>query len=396
MPTRRGLLVAVAGAVLLAGGLAFGYREPVLLGALALLTVASAVAMVGRPVRLRVRRRIPTVRVTGGTTITVTLEAVVEPSGGTARPDAGTPGRAGRRSLVAAEWIAGPGGRVRRALPDLRGGSGQVSYELAAERRGVLDIGPLEAGRIDPLGLAATVRRHGETTRVWVHPKVHPIRTVPAGLMPDPDGQGDAVQAGGLTFHGLREHVPGDDLRQVHWRSSARHGRLMVREYVDTSRPRIVVLVDERAAGRDTLDQVAEAAASVLATAVRAGLTCELQLCGGRRADGRAGPSAMLDLLAEMEPAAPGSAGGSAAHPGLARACRLLRMRPAADVAVLIGATLGDADLALFGELRDCYRGLVAGIVGGRPRAAVPGVLLLAGQDAGEFATRWDEVREWR
>jgi uncharacterized protein (DUF58 family) len=387
-------MVTAAGAVLLSGGLAFGYREPVLLGALALLAVMSAVAMVGRPVRLRVRRRISAVRVSGGTTVTVTLETAPGPSGGDAA------GRTRPRALAAAEWITGPDGRVLRALPGLRDGSGRMSYELVAERRGVLDVGPLEAGRIDPLGLATTVRRHGEVTRIWVHPAVHPMRAVPAGLVPDPDGRGDAVQAGGLTFHGLREHVPGDDLRQVHWRSSARHGRLMTREYVDTSRPRVVVVVDERASGRDELDQVAEAAASVLVAAVRAGLTCELQLTGGRRADGRTGPAAMLDLLAEMEPAGPGGDHGSAedpaVRPDLARACRLLRLRPAGDVAVLVGAALTDADLALFAELRDCYRGLVAGLIGGASGARIPGVLLLGGRDAKEFAARWDEVREWR
>ncbi|HEX2315035.1 MAG TPA: DUF58 domain-containing protein [Thermomonospora sp.] len=369
MPTRRGTVVAAAGAVLLLAGLALGYREPVLLGALCLLAVGAAVALVGRPVPLTVERRVTAGRVRPGDTVTVTVTAVP------------ATGRAGRRGLVAAEWVAGPGGRVRRALAELR--AGEAAYEVVAERRGVLEIGPLEAGRVDPLGLAATVRPHGEVTKVWVHPRVHPMRSVPAGLVPDPDGRGDAAQAGGLTFHGLREHVPGDDLRQVHWRSSARHGRLMVREYVDTSRPRIVVLADERAAGRDALDQVAETAASILAAAARAGLTCELQLTGGRRADGRA----MLDLLAEMEP------GGRADVP---RACRLLRLRPAGDVAVLVGAALGDADLTVFGELRDCYAGLVAAAVGEPVQARVPGVLLLHGRDAEELTTRWDEVREWR
>jgi uncharacterized protein (DUF58 family) len=200
--------------------------------------------------------------------------------------------------------------------------------------------------------------------------------------------------------------VLGDDLRQVHWRSSARHGRLMVREYVDTSRPRVVVLVDQRAAGRDELDEVASAAASVLAVAVRSGLGCELRLTGGRASDGRAGSSAMLDLLAEMTPTAirpavePAVGGdppddGAAANPDLLRACRLLRLRPAGDVVVLISAAAGSADLAVLGQLRDCYVGLVTGLIGAAPAVAVPGLLVLNAGTAEELAARWDGMAKW-
>ncbi|GAA2104395.1 DUF58 domain-containing protein [Actinomadura alba] len=389
MPTRRGLLVAAAGAALLGAGFLFGYRELALLGALALVAVVIAIAMVGRPARFEVRRRIPVDRVAEGDTVTVTVELGAE-----------TAGRTARRRLVAAEWISDPDGRSRLPLA-LRAAPAQAVYELVAQRRGVLDIGPLEAGRVDSLGLAATIRRHGATDRVWVHPPVHRLRGVPGGAISDPDGHREAVQAGGLTFHGLREHVLGDDLRQIHWRSSARHGRLMVREYVDTSRPRVVVLVDQRAAGRDELDHVASAAASVLAVAVRSGLGCELHLTGGRSGDGRSGSSAMLDLLAEMTPTDPGQvteegAADPPAHPDLVRSCRLLRLRPIGDVVILISAAASTADLTVFGELRDCYAGLVAGLIGDTIRAGVPGLLVLTAASAEELAARWDEVTTWR
>jgi uncharacterized protein (DUF58 family) len=176
----------------------------------------------------------------------------------------------------------------------------------------------------------------------------------------------------------------------------------MVREYVDTSRPRIVVLVDQRASGRDELDEVAAAAASVLALAVRAGFGCELQLTGGRRSDGRAGPSAMLDLLAEMTHTVPESADGALppdeapAHPDLVRSCRLLRLRPGGDVVILLSAAAGSTDLTVFGELRDCYGGLITGLIGGTARIAVPGLRMLNAATAKELATRWDEVTQWR
>lgn len=380
-----------SGVTLLVLGPLLGYRELALLGALALVAVAVAMGLVGRPARLQVRRRIPVNRVATGNKIVVTLEVEAE-----------TDGRSSRHGLMAAEWISGPDGRVRWSLRAMRAMPARMTYELVARRRGVLDIGPLEAGRVDPLGLAATIRRHGGTDRVWVHPPVHRLRGVPGGMIADPEGDRDAAQAGGLTFHGLREHVLGDDLRQIHWRSSARHGRLMVREYVDTSRPKAVVLVDQRATGRDQLDEVASAAASVLALAIRAGLGCELQLSGGRRSDGRGGPSTMFDLLAEMTHTAPGPAAGAAtpagaaADPDLVRSCRLLRLRPAGDVVVLLSAVAGSADLIVFGELRDCYAGLVTGLIGGTAGIAVPGLLVLNAATAEELAARWDEVTKWR
>ncbi|WP_395105153.1 DUF58 domain-containing protein [Actinomadura sp. SCN-SB] len=399
MPTQRGLLVAASGAALLAVGLLLGYRELALLGAVALVAVAAGIVQAGWPARLRVRRLVADARVREGDMIKVTLDVAAE-----------TRGRRPRRVLVAAEWVDGPDGLVRRPLPELRALPAQAGYEFRAGRRGVFDIGPLEAGRVDALGLASSVRRHGETTRVLVHPPVHPMRAVPNGAVVDPDGRRDAADSGGLTFHGLREYVPGDDLRRVHWRSSARQGRLMTREHVDTSRPRIVVLVDRRVTGLGELDEVAAAAASVLVASCRAGLGVELQLIGGRRADGRTGLTAMLDLLAEMTPATaaparpgdrhepsadPPTAAGSA-DPELVTACRLLRLRPAGDVVVLISAAADTADLVVLGELRNCYAALVVGLIGATRDVAMPGLLVLTAADAGELAQRWDKVREWR
>ena len=47
-----------------------------------------------------------------------------------------------------------------------------------------------------------------------------------------------------LAFHALREYQPGDDRRYIHWRSSAKAGRLLVRQFLDTRRSHVTVIVD--------------------------------------------------------------------------------------------------------------------------------------------------------
>ncbi|WP_455565256.1 DUF58 domain-containing protein [Marinitenerispora sediminis] len=171
----------------------------------------------------------------------------------------------------------------------------------------------------------------------------------------------------------------------MHWRSSARQGKLVVREYIDTSHARLAVLVDDRAsaADRDTLDAVAEAAASVAVTAVRSGLRCDLRLVSGPSRDGAAGVPRLLDLLAEAEPSPDAD---------LAHACRTLRTRRAGDTVVLVGGALSDGDLRVFAELRDCCPGLVAVTLGTTRAAAPPGVTVLAAATPADFVRQWNEA----
>ncbi len=106
---------------------------------------------------------------------------------------------------------------------------------------------------------------------------MHPLRAVPTGVARSLDGRVDGVPHGSITFDSLREYVVGDEMRRVHWRTSARVGELMVREHVDTSLPRLVVLLDDRAAAHpaarggiaETFEAACEAAASVVTAALR-------------------------------------------------------------------------------------------------------------------------------
>src|SRR5439155_1528418 len=139
-----------------------------------------------------------------------------------------------------------------------------------------------------------------------------------------------------ITFDALREYVIGDELRKVHWRTSARVGQLMVREDLDTSLPRVVVLVDDRQAayrdltedgGSADFEAVCEAAASVLVACVRADLAVELVVASGERPVGTGAHRAAGPGLARCRSATPRAA---PFHPAPLRAWRLRGPRPAA------------------------------------------------------------------
>lgn len=369
MPTPRGWLVASVGAALLVCGALAGYQELVTLGGCAVLVVSLAALWVGRPARVQAHRSPSASRTSAGAPVTVRLR--------TRNP--------GMRAVQLWERITAPSGEQWVRFPQLgRDSAETVEYRLEAERRGVITLGPVRAGRRDALGLAESVRSSVLKDRVWVHPPYRRLRAIPAGRVTDLDSLTDGVRAGSQAFHTLRDYVPGDDLRQVHWRSSARLDKLVVREHVDTAHTRLRVVLDDRPTPRgvEDLDEAASVAASVIATGLHASLHCELHLVSGRGRDSTSGLTALLDLLAEAEPRSDAS---------LKRALRLLRARPSGDTAMLVSPSLTDAELRSFGQLRNVYHGLIAVVVGSEAPATTPtGITCIATADARSFAERWD------
>ena len=92
---------------------------------------------------------------------------------------------------------------------------------------------------------------------------------LPSGRRRDLEGPTRERSEGTASFHQLREYVPGDDLRRIHWRSTARTGDLLVKQMVDTTRPELVVVLDNRAAavGADDFEEAVDIVASVVAAA---------------------------------------------------------------------------------------------------------------------------------
>ncbi|MEG3635418.1 DUF58 domain-containing protein [Micromonospora palythoicola] len=407
--TARGMGLLVAAALLLGAGFRFGYPELTLLGAAAGTALAVAVLAAARRPRLLVSRRADPDRVARGEPAAMTL---------TVR----NAGRVPAASMLATDRC---GDRVV-PVPVLRlrpGADTTVSYPVPTSRRGVVPVGPLRVVRRDPLGLVVLARSYGDVVPVWVHPRVHPLRAVPTGAGRSLDGRVDAVPHGSITFDSLREYVVGDELRRVHWRTSARVGELMVRENVDTSLPRIVVLLDNRALAHpdrvgglaESFESACEAAASVVTAAVREDLPVVLLFVaaedtsagpggtgpgdgdgwGGSAAGGGAGgdgsgtgPSGPLDRLAAVTLTGEGTLEAAAA--------RLRRDRLGDTLVVLTGPGASD-DLGHVGALRGAYPSVVVGIFGAAeptpPGAA--GLVVVDAADGAAFAAEWDGVRRW-
>ncbi|KXK58343.1 hypothetical protein AWW66_30330 [Micromonospora rosaria] len=404
--TARGAGLLAAAALLLGAGLRFAYPELTLLGAAAALAVGYALATAAWRPRLAVSRHADPDRVTRGEAATMTL---------TVR----NAGRLRSANLLAEDRC----GTTTVPVPLLRlrpGRDTEVRYDVPTSRRGVVPVGPLRVTRRDPLGLVCLARPYGGTVPVWVHPRVHPLTATPTGAGRSLDGRVDGVPHGSITFDSLREYVVGDELRRVHWRTSARVGELMVRENVDTSLPRLVVLLDNRAAAHpDRVDGVAEsfesaceAAASVVTAAHRADLPVTLLLVAPEASGlpdtdpptgspdttapadaptalpGGGGP---LDRLAAVELA---TGDGAAA---LRTATSRLRQDRLGDTLVVLTGPGGRADLGLVGALRGAYPSVVVGVLGAREPSAAPatGPVVLDAADGAAFAAEWDGIRRW-
>ena len=188
-----------------------------------------------------------------------------------------------RRRSARTELIepVGPHETARLTIGPLHGGDEvEATYRVPAARRGVLTVGPLRLQRSDLLGVATIRRVAANSTELAVAPRANEL------TMPDL-GRGvlgrhllvQAQRLGTGEFHSLREYVTGDEPRLIDWRASARTDGLKVRQNTTEGVRRCIVVLDrdERAyAGPDGeagFERAVEAAASIVHSADRAGLT---------------------------------------------------------------------------------------------------------------------------
>lgn len=180
--------------------------------------------------------------------------------------------------------------------------SHEESFTIRTEHRGVIKVGPARTRRGDPLGVFSRDLPWTKVQEVLVRPQMLPLSSLGAGLLRDLEGVPiDSVSQSDLAFHTLREYVPGDELRHVHWRSSAKamgmagQTELLVREYLDTRRSHATVVVDDDPASWADPEDFETAMSVAASLAVRAILDdFETSfMCGDQAASGNDGHLAL-------------------------------------------------------------------------------------------------------
>jgi len=369
--TRRGIATLAAAVVLFALGEVAGY--PVFLGlaAASVGAVLAALAVTGRRPRVEVTRRVYPDRVERGRPAFVELR-VRNPND--RRQAAFTAiDRIGTTALPMA---------VRSLAPGV-----EVPYrnEVPTERRGRHEVGPLTLDRTDALGLAQRRLSLSGTTSLWVYPRVHPVRVFAAGR-PRHHHEGAATEAalrGSLDLREVREYVVGDEVRHMHWKATARTGRLMIRDVVDPNQPQFTTLLDNRPEA-PAFEEAVELAASLLVAAAKADHRSRLVTSSGVDLATAAGTPAvvrtLLDELCALDRA--GRSGLPLVPSALSRA--------RGGSLVVISSAVSPADRATLVSMRSAYPDLVVITLGSA--VEVPGAKVLRASDAPDAVRRWQTV----
>lgn len=143
------------------------------------------------------------------------------------------------------EMPVGPG-RAVFVVPTLTPGAvHERGFVLPTQRRGIVTVGPVLAVQRDPVGLLQRERSLSTPQHIHIHPRTVRLGTVLHGVLRDIEGAvTQDLSSSDVSFHALREYTPGDDRRNVHWKTTARTGRLMVRQFEETRRAHLLVVHD--------------------------------------------------------------------------------------------------------------------------------------------------------
>lgn len=128
-------------------------------------------------------------------------------------------------------------------LPGLDAGDNFThDFALPTDHRGVVTIGPVRTIRSDPIGLLRRELLLVASTDLFVHPRTIAIPSMSSGFIRDLEGNpARGLSNSDVSFHALREYVPGDERRYIHWKSTAKTGRYMIRQFEETRRSHLVI-----------------------------------------------------------------------------------------------------------------------------------------------------------
>jgi len=372
--TRLGIGAAAVGLALALGGWFARWPSVVVLGAGMVVLVAGSIVYVARRPRLALDRAVEPPRVEKGLPA-IAVVHVTNLSRRTVAP-------------LAIEQRLGDT-PIRALLPRLRRGEqGLRTYRLPTSQRGVYNIGPVEIPRADPFGLCRTVQRMGSPQRIAVHPRLLPMHPLPTGISRNLEGpSSDASPQGSVTFHRIREYVVGDDLRAVHWPSTARVGKLVVRHNVDTAQAYTVILTDldpDRYSAK-TFEEAIDVTASLVMSMAVGKAPVQLRVTNGDRLGGPShrDPTPLIDYLTELQPDPEGS---------LDAQLVLLRRDRGGTALVVVTGGLDLDSLPMIAALRRRFDRVIVTSIVSRPMRvpAHPGLTIVAAGSADELVQAWN------
>lgn len=259
-------------------------------------------------------------------------------------------------------------------------------FAVPTHRRAVIVAGPAESVRGDQLGLLRRALKWADAVDLFVHPKT--VRLVPsaAGLVRDLEGQvSKTITNNDIAFHALRPYVPGDDRRYVHWRTSARIGQLMVRQFQETRRSQLTMIHASRAdlyASDDEFELAMSVTASIAAQVIRDGTQMNVVSESGVWRTQTV--TSMLDFSCRIEPV--GRVFDSMRHFARERTRRL----PAPSVVMVIaGSRMSTSDFrsiqSLFGQ--DTSQVAFQVVLGSDPKiSAVAGLTVITIGDLADLS----------
>lgn len=295
MPTTRGWAALGVSTALLVLWVGFGETE--LMTTAMFLVAAVAVGMLfirfASP-RVEITRHIYPVQVHEGD------EVVVEVDVTTARRI---------RNLEIVDTVHGLGVARFAAATTTAGQPLHARYEVLCRARGVYQVGPAEISVSDAFALAERRNYTGTQDRLTVYPRIERFSGFPAVRGLDPNVQSTRptfAPHGGEDFFTLREYQTGDDLRHVHWPSTAKRDELMIKQLEVPWQARALVLLDTRAERYptdDAFEQAVRGAASAATHLFQGGFSPELwatERAPGLRSGSRFQQA--MDMLATITP----------------------------------------------------------------------------------------------
>jgi uncharacterized protein (DUF58 family) len=372
--TRFGVGAAVVGLALTIGGLLARWVPVTVIGVGTVVLVFGSLVFVLRRPRLALDRAVEPPRVQKGLPAIAVVHAT----------------NLSRRTLppLTIEQRLGDT-PIRALLPRLRGGESRLrTYRLPTSRRGIYDLGPVELPRADPFGLCRSTQRLGEAQLISVHPRLLPMHQLPTGTSHNLEGpSSDASPQGTVTFHRLREYVIGDDLRTIHWPSTAHLGKLVVRHNVDTSQPYTVVLadLDPDRYSAETFEEAVDVTASLVTSLSVGKSPVQLRLGNGDRLGGATyrDPGPVIDYLTEVQPSSEGS---------MTAQLILLRRDRGGTALVVVTGQIDLATLPMIAALRRRFDRVIVVSMVERPTTIPvhPGLTIIEARTADEVAHRWN------